>query len=213
MAIYFVFGLILSFPTLCYFVLSFRVGLICPSLKRAIGNICLLLVVVVETKDLLGIRMTWTDTKTNFYWIGTKNRRTEWDRFMLRFTVKTQNASSYLSNSLTWRSQFLMHSVTSANFYEAPCLCEDLWNMHACMVSCFSLVLLFVILWTVAFQVSLSMGILQARILGWVAMPSSKVFFQPRDQIHISYVSWSGGQLLYHYCHLESPLWNILGTI
>ena len=37
-----------------------------------------------------------------------------------------------------------------------------------------------VILWTVAHQASLSMGILQARILEWVAMPSSRGFFPTR---------------------------------
>ena len=37
-----------------------------------------------------------------------------------------------------------------------------------------SLVQLFVTLWTVARLASLSMGILQARILEWVAMPSSR---------------------------------------
>ena len=35
-----------------------------------------------------------------------------------------------------------------------------------------SRVLLFATLWTVAFQAPLSMGILQAKILKWVAMPS-----------------------------------------
>ena len=43
-------------------------------------------------------------------------------------------------------------------------------------------------LWTVAHQAPLSMGISQARILEWVAMPSSRVSSQPRDQIHVSYV-------------------------
>ena len=37
-----------------------------------------------------------------------------------------------------------------------------------------SLVQLFVTLWTVARLASLSMGILPARILEWVAMPSSR---------------------------------------
>ena len=36
-------------------------------------------------------------------------------------------------------------------------------------------------------------GILQARILEWVAMPSSRGASQPRDQTHISYVSLIGG--------------------
>ena len=36
-------------------------------------------------------------------------------------------------------------------------------------------------------------GILQARILEWVAMPSSRRSSRPRDQTHISYVSYIGG--------------------
>ena len=40
--------------------------------------------------------------------------------------------------------------------------------------------------WTVACQAPLSMGILQARILKWVAMPSSRGSSQPRDWTHVS---------------------------
>ena len=40
--------------------------------------------------------------------------------------------------------------------------------------------------------------ILQARILEWVAMLSSRGSSQPRDQTHVSYVSCIGGQVLYH---------------
>ena len=47
-------------------------------------------------------------------------------------------------------------------------------------------------------------GILQARILGWVAVPSSRESSLPRDQTHISYFSWTGRQFLYHYHHLGS---------
>ena len=42
---------------------------------------------------------------------------------------------------------------------------------------------------TVAHQVPLSMGILQARILEWVAMPSSRGSSQPRDQTQISRIA------------------------
>ena len=35
-------------------------------------------------------------------------------------------------------------------------------------------------------------GILQARILEWVAMPSSKGSSQPRDRTRVSYVPWIG---------------------
>ena len=43
--------------------------------------------------------------------------------------------------------------------------------------------------WTLAHQVPLSMGILQARILEWVAMPSSRGSSQPRDQTHVSCIT------------------------
>ena len=49
------------------------------------------------------------------------------------------------------------------------------------VLCCFSDVSLFVTLWTVAHHAPLSMGILQARILEWVAMPSSRGSSQPRD--------------------------------
>ena len=40
-------------------------------------------------------------------------------------------------------------------------------------------------------------GILQARILEWVAMPSSRASSRPRDRTHISYVSCIGRRVLY----------------
>ena len=45
--------------------------------------------------------------------------------------------------------------------------------------------------WTVAFQAPLSMGILQARILERVAMPSSRGSSQPRDQTQVSHIAGS----------------------
>ena len=48
-------------------------------------------------------------------------------------------------------------------------------------------------------------GILQARILEWVVIPSSRGSSQPRDQTHIFYISCIGRQVLYHYSHLGSP--------
>ena len=40
-------------------------------------------------------------------------------------------------------------------------------------------------LWIVAHQAPLSIGILQARILEWVAMPASKASSQPKDQTQV----------------------------
>ena len=53
---------------------------------------------------------------------------------------------------------------------------------HALLLSC---VRLFVTPCTVACQAPLSMGIFQAKILEWVAMPSSRGSSQSRDQIQV----------------------------
>ena len=45
--------------------------------------------------------------------------------------------------------------------------------------------------WTVACQASLSNGILQARILEWIPMPSSKGSSQPRDLTQVSLIASS----------------------
>ena len=55
-----------------------------------------------------------------------------------------------------------------------------------CVLSHFSHVQPFVTSWTVARQAPLSMGILQARILEWVSMPSSRGSSQLRDQTWVS---------------------------
>ena len=47
-------------------------------------------------------------------------------------------------------------------------------------------------------------GILQTRILEWVAMLSSRGSSWPKDWTHISYVSCTGRRVLYHWFHLGS---------
>ena len=47
-------------------------------------------------------------------------------------------------------------------------------------------------------------GILQARILEWVAMPSSRGSSWPKVQIHISYIFCIGRQVLYHSATWEA---------
>ena len=72
------------------------------------------------------------------------------------------------------------------------------------MLCCFSYVRLSATLWTVVCQGLLSMGILQARILEWVAMPAPRGSSWPRHLTRVSYVSSIGRQILYHWCHLEA---------
>ena len=70
-------------------------------------------------------------------------------------------------------------------------------SMYECMLSHFSSVRLFETQWTVACQAPLSLGILQARILEQVAMPSSRESPRPKDQSpHLLYLlHWQAGSL------------------
>ena len=49
-----------------------------------------------------------------------------------------------------------------------------IYKLSMCVLSHFSLVQLFVTLWTVACQAPLHLGTLQARILEWIAIPFSR---------------------------------------
>ena len=73
------------------------------------------------------------------------------------------------------------------------------------MLRHFSRVQLFATLWTVVRQDPLSMGFSQQEYWESVAISSSRVSSQPRDETNISYVSCIGRQVLYHYRHLGSP--------
>ena len=77
--------------------------------------------------------------------------------------------------------------------------------MNACVLSYFSCVQLYAFLWTVACQAPLSMEILQAKILEWVTMPSSRGSSWPRVRTHDSYVSCNAGRLFTTRATWEAP--------
>ena len=47
-------------------------------------------------------------------------------------------------------------------------------------------------------QGSTALGIPQASILEWVALPSSRIYPPPRDRTSFSYISCTGRQVLHH---------------
>ena len=77
--------------------------------------------------------------------------------------------------------------IQGSNLYLPRWLPDSLPLSHQC-VPCWSLshVLLFVTPWTADRQAPPSIGILQTRILEWVAMLSSRASSQPRDQTHVA---------------------------
>ena len=61
-------------------------------------------------------------------------------------------------------------------------------------------------------------GILQARILEWAAMPSSRRSYHPRVQTRISYISGTGRralhcQTIYHLQVTYCPIWILWGLV
>ena len=84
-------------------------------------------------------------------------------------------------------------------FYTDAHKCMSVW-----VLSYFSQVQLFATLWTVACQRSLSMGILQARILEWVAKPSSRGSSQSRDRTLWVFTIWATREALFHWVSLYS---------
>ena len=52
-------------------------------------------------------------------------------------------------------------------------------------------------------------GVLQAEIVEWVAVSSSRGSSRPRDQTHISYIPCIGRQVLYHWCHLGTSIFRV----
>ena len=80
------------------------------------------------------------------------------------------------------------------NILPLPKLYENiyLWHICSCMLCCtesLSCVWLFATPWTEACQAALSKGILQARILECVAMPSSRGSSQPRGRTQVSHIA------------------------
>ena len=86
------------------------------------------------------------------------------------------------STNIWWGSQNTQWGkvVSSIKFWDTGETHAEQTKLDACAV--LSRVWLFATLWTVAHQALPSMGILQARILQWIAMPYSKPSSQPRDR-------------------------------
>ena len=89
-----------------------------------------------------------------------------------------------------------------------PSYIKDFEIYCVCMLSCFSHVQLFANLWSP--PGSSVHGILQARILEWVAMPSAMGSSRPRDRTWVFYISCTGRQVLCHLGNLLTALQFVL---
>ena len=104
--------------------------------------------------------------------------------------VRTPSITNRVILSLAWVELCSPKFISNQNLRKWPDLdIGSLWlqmvNMGSYGTSAMlflSRVWLFATPWTAACQAPLSMGVLQARVLEWVAMPSSRGSSQPRDR-------------------------------
>ena len=133
----------------------------------------------------------------------------------MQTVLKSQSASQMKTSWMDWDFRQVFWGVsflkTATGQHSglipqllAQCLTHTKYSIK-CFLSCcavpshFSHVWLFANLWTIAHQAPLVHGILQAGILEWVAMPSSRRCSWPKDWTRTSYVSCIGRQVLYHW--------------
>ena len=117
------------------------------------------------------------------------------NRFFPVFPSYGKTQPNFFTNAIHHLLQFILPSQTdfSASFHIAVAhiLRMGAQSLQQCLI--------FVILWTVPRQAPLSVhGILQARILEWVAMSSSRGSSQPRDRNCISCISCIAGGFFTH---------------
>ena len=86
-------------------------------------------------------------------------------------------------------------------------MCIYLYGWYAWVLICFSRVWLCTALWIVACQAPLSMGFSRQDYWSRLPCPPPGDLSDPSDWHWIFYVSCISRQLLYHQCHLGSPIW------
>ena len=118
----------------------------------------------------------------------------------VQFSIVAQSCPSLQPLAHTIPQQFILLICTQGTEYFTLAFLEfEVWKEMldiASMLSHFSLTLCDLMGYSP--PGSSICGIFQARILEWVAMPSSRGSSQPRDQTCISYVSYTGRWDLYH---------------
>ena len=115
-----------------------------------------------------------------------------WDSFRLMCSNCSSCSCTAAKDHIAWITT-VYFSILQVSFF------TRVWKaMCYAVLSRFSHVQLCATLSTVAHQGPLSMGILPARILEWVAEPSSRESSPPRDRTCVSKVSCTDRQALYH---------------
>ena len=109
-----------------------------------------------------------------------------WPRDWICVSYVSCIGRGFFTTNFAWEAQFthiyIFTHVLSCVTFEYPSMCCVLcWVTQSCPKLCDP--------WTLARQGLLSLGILQAKILEWVAMPSPRGSSQPRGWIQVSHIA------------------------
>ena len=113
--------------------------------------------------------------------------------FLLKRNIQIQNKASRIS--ALQELNFYIFAYPSYLIFLLCCVCAK--SLQSCLTLCDPI--------DCSPPGSPIHGNLQAGILEWVTMPSSRGSSQPRDRNCLSYIFCVSRQVLYHQCHLGSP--------
>ena len=143
-----------------------------------------------------------------FFHNSHKNQKSRLQTGILWYLSTAHIAKPWISSPVLWSCVFKAVRCSGLAFSAENCPCHlnlfvcfknhlgekiylslrSLISVCVCVLSC-SVVSDSATPWTVAHQAPLSMGILQASILEWVAMPFSRGSSRPRDQTQVSRIA------------------------
>ena len=116
-----------------------------------------------------------------------ENQNQEWE-------IKRKNVSKNWEQSLVLSTQVAKEEIGDSVVHAAL----SVQSLQSCR--------LFATLQTVACQALLVHGILQTRMLEWVAVPSSRRFSWPTNRTRVSCVSLIAGEFFTHWAIWEAPI-------
>ena len=117
-------------------------------------------------------------------------------------SIDHQPLLSFMENTEIWIIIFLPTPVPTVilgyfSTHKGMCVCVHAKSLQSCQTLCDPM--------DCSPPASSVHGILQARMLEWVAMPFSRGAFWPRDWTYIAYVSCIGRRVLYQQHQLGRP--------
>ena len=151
--------------------------------------------------NVLAWRTPWTEEPGGLQSMGLQKVEQDW-RDWARVHMPSSVLPQHLINTMTTRLRVCYaHLLLSIScFFRADIMTTCVCISHTCHSARFVLSHFSRLRLSATLSGCSVHRVFQANILEWVAISSSRVSSQPRDQTHISYISCTGRQVLFHSC-------------